>query len=168
MGKLRKLGIGFLVVVGIFAAVAAIGYLAGDDGIPDLTLQEIEGRALRGVSTAEILGDIDRYTGEIVYLEGQIIQLHHRYGDVYDLNVGIDGQEEEQNVMLRHASPDEPMVFSRISFYGMVTGASESRAMLTGATLNFVDMDALWLNVTDAEAGLFPEIEIPELDIPEP
>lgn len=156
MGKLKKLGIGFGAVVAailVVGAVAAIDVTYTENRLRDieLTEAEIRERALENVTVQELLDENERYKGEIVHYTGRIWQIQDQPGNVYGLNIQVDGQSmgDRTRILLKYLSETEPNIGSNIEFYGRVTGTWETTSIL-GSTLRFVTVDALLVSITES------------------
>ncbi len=150
MGKLRKIAIGFgviflvIVLLGV-AAVASNNLTEYDLKNPKLTKEEIVSQSLENISVQKLIDDNYMYADSIVHMKGEIIQIWHMYGDVYQLNIRVEGQEDGQadGILLKYASDTEPKAFSNIDFYGSVQEVEERPNLLTGQTMYLVNIDAL-------------------------
>ena len=94
MGKLKKIGIGFGILIllfFVFGILASIGSESIEEDLknPELTFTEIRDQAIPGISYDELMRNNEKYVDKILYLEGKVIQIQDVYGDTYALRVSI-------------------------------------------------------------------------------
>lgn len=148
MGKLKKLGIGFGILVLIFVGLVVIGLVVEDSTNnslrnPDLTEDEIKTQALYDVSYDEIFTNIDNYNGRIIHYEGRVNQILSHYGDVYQVSVFNSGFQEDEKYLVRYVGDIEPdPIKHHMEFYGKVNGIREETSML-GTAIQFIEINAL-------------------------
>lgn len=155
--KKKKLGIGFGVIVLLFFVLVAIGSSGSESNEktlknPDLTPSQIKDRAIHGVEFDDLMRNNEKYVGNILYLEGKIIQATNRYGDTYALRVSITEEElgfgttfYTDPIYVNYAG-DRILEDDIVGIYGRVVGIKEYTSVL-GTPIALPEVDSLLLEV---------------------
>ena len=119
---------------------------------PELSPTQIKNSALIGIGFDDLMRNNEKYVGNILYLEGKVIQATNRYGDTYVLRVSITEEElgfgttfYTDPIYVNYAGKrilEEDIV----GIYGRVVGIKEYTAVL-GNPIELPEVDSLLLEV---------------------
>ena len=123
---------------------------------PELTLNQIKDSAERGVTYDSLMRFNEKYVGKVLYLEGEVIQSVHSYGDNYLLRVSITkedlgyGTTYYTDPILVNYDGARILEEDIVGVYGKVKGVKDYTAVL-GNTVSVPEVDSLSLNVLHLE-----------------
>jgi len=94
LGKAKKVGTGIGVAIAavfIFSIILEASFDSTETELknPKLTSAEIKSQALRNISYDDLLRNNQDYVGDIVYYQGEVLQIQNVYGDTYILRIGV-------------------------------------------------------------------------------
>lgn len=152
MGKAKKVGIGFGIVILLFFVIiiiAAIGFDAQEERLsqPSLSPAEIKAKSLKGISYDDLMRNNENYVNEFVYFKGKVLQVQNVYGDIYALRVGITEKTffYDDPIYANYAGP-RILEDDIVEFWGVVKGLKEYTAVL-GNEVTIPEIDVQILNV---------------------
>lgn len=152
MGKLKKIGIGFgilIAIIFVIGIIAGLGLNEREESLkkPELSPAQIKSMAFTGVTYDDLMRNNEDYIGKIVHYQGKVLQMQNVYGDTYALRVGITEKTffYEDVVWTNYAGP-RVLENDIVEFWGTVKGLREYTAVL-GNTITVPEVDALILDV---------------------
>ena len=153
MGIKRKLGIVGLAVTGIFVLFIIVGVIVVTSlheeqerlQSPEISLDGAVADALYDVEYDALLRFNEEYVGEIVYYRGDVVQVIHRYDDVYVLFIRPDttARFDNDKLAVQYSGP-RIIEDDLVKMYGVVTGLYEGETVL-GAQTVYPAIDALYI-----------------------
>ena len=155
--KKKKLGIAFGVIVLLFFGLAILSAIsAGSNETelknPELTPLQIKTMAKKGVDFDTLMRNNEKYVGDILYLEGKVVQTQNTFGDTYALRVSITKEDlgfgttyYSDTIWVNYAGP-RILEDDIVGIYGKVVGIKEYTAVL-GNTIGLPEVDSLLLEV---------------------
>jgi hypothetical protein len=155
--KKQKLGIGFgvfILIVFVLGGLASAGFESTEKELknPELTPTQIKDQAIRGLSFDDLMRNNERYVGDILYVEGKVIQSQNIYGDTYALRVSITkedlgfGTEYYKDPIYVNYAGERILEGDIVGIHGRVVGIKEYTAVL-GNQVELPEVDSLLLEV---------------------
>jgi len=162
MGILKKVGIGIGVIFAIIIVLGIIGSTLTPTGKvtetstekkKELSIDEIKSTALEEVTYDALMRNIENYVGNIVYYQGEVIQVSQGFGDNYVLRVGVTpkGFGIYTDVIWVNYKGTRVLENDLVDMWGKVKGLKTYTAIL-GNEVTIPEVDALVLEVV-AKAG---------------
>lgn len=152
MGKAKKIGIGFgIVILGFFviAILAAIGSQTQEQSlkVPELSQAEIKAQAQSDVNYDDLLRNNANYVNVIVHYKGKILQTQNVFGDTYALRIGVTESTFiwSNPIWVNYAGP-RVLENDVVEFWGKVKGIKSYTAVL-GQPVEIPEVDAMILEV---------------------
>lgn len=157
LSKTKKFGIGVGVILILLFVLGGISGSTSDSNEkelknPELTPSQIRDRAIHGVEFDDLMRNNEKYVGNILYLEGEIIQARNDYGDTYVLRVSITEEElgfgttyYSDPIYVNYAGP-RVLEEDIVGIYGRVVGIKEYTSIL-GSPIELPEVNSLLLEV---------------------
>ena len=155
--KTKKLGIGvgvFILLMFVLGGLASLGQESTETELknPELTPTQIKDRAINGVEFDDLMRNNEKYVGNILYLEGKVVQATNTFGDTYIMRVSITEEElgfgttyYTDPIYVNYAGK-RVLEDDIVGIYGRVVGIKEYTAVL-GNTIELPEVDSLLLEV---------------------
>lgn len=155
--KKKKLGIGFGIIILLFFGLMILGSTSSNSTEkelknPELSPTQIKNNAVHGVNFDDLMRNNENYVGDILYLEGKIIQVQQGYGDTYELRVSITKEELGfgttfySDPIYVHYAGDRILEEDIVGIYGQVKGIKEYSSIF-GQTIVLPEVNSLLLEV---------------------
>ena len=152
MGKAKKIGIGFGIIIAIFFAfimiVANSGYQT-DESLrnPELSDKEIKDNAinLNQIGYENLHRYNEDHIGKIVFFSGEVIQVRHISSDSYVLRVDVNPEQWETDVLYVNYVGPRILEDDNVTIYGEVVGIKYYKSLL-GQQISIPEINTLIIN----------------------
>ena len=153
MGKAKKIGIGFGIIVAIFFAfimIVGMSVNTTEETLenPELSDKEIKDNAinLNQIGYENLLRHNEDYVGKIVFFSGEVIQVRHNYSDNYTLRVDVSTERFETSALYVNYVGPRLLEDDNVTIYGEVVGIKYYTGTF-GKQISIPEINALILNM---------------------
>ena len=153
MGKAKKIGIGFGIIVAIFFAfimIVGMSMNTTEEPLknPELSDKEIKDNAinLNQIGYENLHRYNEDHIGKIVFFSGEVIQVRHDYSDSYTLRVDVNPERFETSALYVNYVGPRILEDDNVTIYGEVVGIKDYKA-ISGAQISIPEINALILNM---------------------
>ena len=152
MGKAKKIGIGFGIIIAIFFAfimIVGMSMNTTEESLrnPELSDKEIKDNAinLNQIGYENLFRYNEDHIGKIVFFSGEVIQVHHISSDTYALRVDVNPGKLGGVLYVNYVGP-RILEDDNVTVYGEVVGIIDYKA-ISGAQVSIPEINALILNM---------------------
>tara|TARA_Y100000782_G_C9975932_1_gene177995 strand:- start:52 stop:516 length:465 start_codon:yes stop_codon:yes gene_type:complete len=153
MGKAKKIGIGFGIIVAIFFAfimIVGMSMNTTEEPLknPELSDKEIKDNAinLNQIGYENLHRYNEDHIGKIVFFSGEVIQVRHISSDSYVLRVDVNPERFETSALYVNYVGPRILEDDNVTIYGEVVGIKDYKA-ISGAQISIPEINALILNM---------------------
>ena len=153
MGKAKKIGIGFGIIVAIFFAfimIVGMSMNTTEEPLknPELSDKEIKDNAinLNQIGYENLHRYNEDHIGKIVFFSGEVIQVRHISSDSYVLRVDVNPERFETSALYVNYVGPRILEDDNVTIYGEVVGIKDYKA-ISGAQISIPEINALILNI---------------------
>ena len=153
MGKAKKIGIGFGIIIAIFFAfimIVGMSMNTTEEPLknPELSDKEIKDNAinLNQIGYENLHRYNEDHIGKIVFFSGEVIQVRHISSDSYVLRVDVNPERFETSALYVNYVGPRILEDDNVTIYGEVVGIKDYKA-ISGAQISIPEINALILNM---------------------
>ena len=153
MGKAKKIGIGFGIIVAIFFAfimIVGMSMNTTEEPLknPELSDKEIKDNAinLNQIGYENLHRYNEDHIGKIVFFSGEVIQVRHISSDSYVLRVDVNPERFETSALYVNYVGPRLLEDDNVTIYGEVVGIKDYKA-ISGVQISIPEINALILNM---------------------
>ena len=154
MGKAKKIGIGFGIIIAIFFAFIMIVGMTyeptAEESLknPELSDKEIKDNAinLNQIGYENLHRYNEDHVGKIVFFSGEVIQVRHISSDSYVLRVDVNPERFETSALYVNYVGPRILEDDNVTIYGEVVGIKDYKS-ISGAQVSIPEINALILNM---------------------
>ena len=153
MGKAKKIGIGFGIIVAVFFAfimIVGMSMNTTEEPLknPELSDKEIKDNAinLNQIGYENLHRHNEDYVGKIVFFSGEVIQVRHISSDSYVLRVDVNPERFETSALYVNYVGPRILEDDNVTIYGEVVGIKDYKS-ISGAQVSIPEINALILNM---------------------
>ena len=153
MGKAKKIGIGFGIIVAIFFVfimIVGMSMNTTEEPLknPELSDKEIKDNAinLNQIGYENLHRYNEDHIGKIVFFSGEVIQVRHISSDSYVLRVDVNPERFETSALYVNYVGPRILEDDNVTIYGEVVGIKDYKA-ISGAQISIPEINALILNM---------------------
>ena len=153
MGKAKKIGIGFGIIIAIFFAfimIVGMSMNTTEESLrnPELSDKEIKDNAinLNQIGYENLHRYNEDHIGKIVFFSGEVIQVRHISSDSYVLRVDVNPERFETSALYVNYVGPRILEDDNVTIYGEVVGIKDYKA-ISGAQISIPEINALILNM---------------------
>ena len=153
MGKAKKIGIGFGIIVAIFFAfimIVGMSMNTTEEPLknPELSDKEIKDNAinLNHIGYENLHRYNEDHIGKIVFFSGEVIQVRHISSDSYVLRVDVNPEIFETSALYVNYVGPRILEDDNVTIYGEVVGIKNYKS-ISGAQVSIPEINALILNI---------------------
>ena len=151
MGKAKKIGIGFGIIIAIFFAfimIVGMSMNTTEEPLknPELSDKEIKDNAinLNQIGYENLHRYNEDHIGKIVFFSGEVIQVRHISSDSYVLRVDVNPERFETSALYVNYVGPRILEDDNVTIYGEVVGIKDYKA-ISGAQISIPEINALIL-----------------------
>ena len=153
MGKAKKIGIGFGIIIAIFFAfimIVGMSMNTTEEPLknPELSDKEIKDNAinLNQIGYENLHRYNEDHIGKIVFFSGEVIQVRHISSDSYVLRVDVNPERFETSALYVNYVGPRILEDDNVTIYGEVVGIKDYKA-ISGTQISIPEINALILNM---------------------
>ena len=152
MGKAKKIGIGFGIIVAIFFAfimIVGMSMNTTEETLenPELSDKEIKDNAinLNQIGYENLHRYNEDHIGKIVFFSGEVIQVRHISSDSYVLRVDVNPERFETSALYVNYVGPRILEDDNVTIYGEVVGIKYYKSLL-GQQISIPEINTLIIN----------------------
>ena len=153
MGKAKKIGIGFGIIIAIFFAfimIVGMSMNTTEEPLknPELSDKEIKDNAinLNQIGYENLHRYNEDHIGKIVFFSGEVIQVRHISSDSYVLRVDVNPERFETSALYVNYFGPRILEDDNVTIYGEVVGIKYYKSLF-GEQISIPEINALILNI---------------------
>ena len=152
MGKAKKIGIGFGIIVAIFFAfimIVGMSMNTTEEPLknPELSDKEIKDNAinLNQIGYENLFRYNEDHVGKIIFFSGEVDQVIHRYSDSYALRVDVNPDQWETSALYVNYVGPRILEDDNVTIYGEVVGIKYYKSLF-GEQISIPEINTLIIN----------------------